>query len=164
MSRNIQRDRYGRVVRRPARRLVLGMAVLAAGAGPSWSAPASAGPASPTTWTVSVPVPNYSVDAATVMADGGILALVTTQSPQAVQGPAPQALVRLAPGGHSLDSSFGHGGVVSLPDVTNFVTVDSQDRILVLGTPTTQGSAPTVRRFLPTGQPDASFGQGGLWQ
>jgi uncharacterized delta-60 repeat protein len=60
-----------------------------------------------------------------------------------------------------LDTSFGTGGILTVPDYTldvgNAVTVDSEGRYLVAG----QGlDALAVMRLLPTGAPDPSFGAG----
>jgi uncharacterized delta-60 repeat protein len=62
----------------------------------------------------------------------------------------------------SLDAGFGNGGVVSFPKAGGLsgLAVDGQGRIL-FGIPAGQPCFPSaVRRILPTGAPDQSFGGG----
>ncbi|HYM44584.1 MAG TPA: hypothetical protein VES65_00270, partial [Solirubrobacteraceae bacterium] len=81
--------------------------------------------------------------------------------------------VLLAVGSHSLerytaagvpDRSFGPGGVrrLSTPHDTFDATVDAAGRILVLATSMSSPTKVEVKRFLPSGRPDAGFGAHGV--
>jgi uncharacterized delta-60 repeat protein len=96
-----------------------------------------------------------TVSALAVREDGD--ALITT---------VPEArLVALTPSG-SLDPSFGTGGLVALPGQPRSLAVLPGGNAVVAGSTSasccTLGDGFVVSRYLPNGEPDQSFGSGGL--
>jgi uncharacterized delta-60 repeat protein len=84
-----------------------------------------------------------------------------------------ERVLRYTPDGQ-LDASFGRGGVlrIALPGVAGFeiadLEVDSEGRIVLIGTAVVSalhgagGTSAAILRYLPDGEPDTSFGGGGL--
>ncbi len=62
------------------------------------------------------------------------------------------------------DESFGSGGLVELPEHATVFdgVVDDMGRVLVVGATNEDDSYAFVRRLLPDGSPDPSFGAGGV--
>ncbi len=101
-----------------------------------------------------------SVTAATLLTDGKIVLVGT---PILDDGGATRFIARLLPNGR-LDRHFGTSGRVRLPSSLGAVqadslATDSQGRIILVGS---RYPGFTVAALLPSGQPDVSFGNGGI--
>ena len=83
-----------------------------------------------------------------------------------VAGRMPHASVLMLNADCTVDTTFGDGGIATLPGLYNVpivgVAVESTGRITAVVDMTGAGSRLAVGRFLPGGQPDPSFGVGGV--
>ena len=70
------------------------------------------------------------------------------------------SVYRFLPSGQ-LDSSFGTGGIASIPKFASALAVDEGGRVVIADTSSGPFGAVTVRRLTEQGKPDATFGTGG---
>jgi uncharacterized delta-60 repeat protein len=98
-----------------------------------------------------------------VLPDGGFYAALTAF--EVGSSDSVPYVAKLTAGG-DLDDSFGDGGVVQTETlgVAVRVAVDSEDRVVVLGSQLSPGPEYDMRlyRFLPSGDPDPDFGVDGV--
>jgi uncharacterized delta-60 repeat protein len=119
--------------------------------------------AAPNGW-IAPPIGGTSSTAGALAFDAGGNIIVAGTVTTAATG-ADVVLLRLTPNG-ALDKSFGSGGIVNLPrsgDQHGSAVLVQPDGNIVVAADSSEGGSGhlLVQRFLPSGAPDASFGNAG---